>query len=296
MPIKNLTDRETLKPRFPRIGKLRKGAEKSGNKPGDDLDHFRFTSDNENAVQAFRDVYGDNPRVVNAVMCYHDYDNCFSSWIECWDASGLVFRSDGENWLIWRDGSAYKRGTKPHTDVDGQRIVGRLEFIIPELWDLGYRGSVTLETHSNHDLRHIGGVLLAAESGRESLYGMQFVLRRVQEEISTPGWGERADKRSKAKKWLVKLEPPWKSLPMDAPQMHFIEETTGEITDDVIDNTPFNSPDEAVSWGFTQGCFNAHVHAENAYKKLRDEHKPHTAQEMAALWRADVARRVEEME
>ena len=53
MPIKGLTDRKSLKPRLPSLGKLRKGAEKTANKPGADLAYFRFTSDNPEVVEAF---------------------------------------------------------------------------------------------------------------------------------------------------------------------------------------------------------------------------------------------------
>jgi len=208
MPIKNLTDRATLKPRLPVIGKLRKGGEKTAGGYGPDLDHFRFTADNPDVVTAFRELYGASPRVVNVVMYYETYEECFSTWIERWDASGLVFRSDGENWIIWREGETYRRGTKAHKDHSDQNIVGRLSVVIPEMWYAGHRGTITLETHSNHDLRNIGAVLLAAEQSATTLRGMAFTLRRVQEQISVPGWGDRKGQRSKVKKWLVKLEPP----------------------------------------------------------------------------------------
>lgn len=237
MPIKNLTDRQTLKPSFPRLGKLRKGGEQKTNKEGkkifgDDLEYFRFTSHNPDVVEAFNEIYGNEPRIVNAVMCYHTYEECFSSWIECWDASGLVFRSDGEHWVIWREDDKYKRGKRAHTDGKGQSEVGRLEFIIPELWDMGFRGTVTLETHSNHDLRNIGGVLLMAEENSETLRSLPFVLRRVQEEISTPGWGDRKGQRSRTEKWLVKLEPPRQLMVLETPLLAAsVDDVTGEIVD-----------------------------------------------------------------
>jgi len=270
-----LTDRETLKPRFPRIGKLRKGGEKSAQKPGPDLDHFRFTSNNAAAVEAFNKIYGENPRVIRAVLPYHDYDDCFSSWIECWDRSGLVFRSDGEHWVLWRDGAQYKRGKKAHEDREGQKIVGRLEFVIPELWEAGHRGTVTLETHSNHDLRNIGGVLLAAESGRDSLYGMQFVLRRVEEEISTPGWGEREGQRSKTKKWLVKLDPPHQTLLLEEPQHQRLEEPRHAVdveTGEVIEAEPESQPDDSPPNDFptSYGEFVNYVTAHTGYKTASD--------------------------
>ena len=55
----------------------------------------------------------------------------------------------------------------------------------------------------------------------------------------------------------------------------------------------FPSPDKAIAWGFEQGPFQALQHARNAYNKLKREKSPATAREMAALWVADVDRRLE---
>lgn len=240
MPIKDLTDRESLRPRLARLGRLRKGGEKTGNKPGADLDHFRPTFGDPEVQQAFVDAYGEQPRIINLILFYETLEENFSTWIEAWDASGMLFRSDGEYWRVWREGGGYKRGQKPHVDHEDQSIVGRLEFLVPELIQQKFIGTVTLETHSNHDLRNIASVLLAAEQERGSLRGAEFVMRRVQEEISIPGWGERKGKRSKAKKWLVKLEPPRRmfeamlEVPMaERPALESgVDETTGEIVEE----------------------------------------------------------------
>lgn len=57
---------------------------------------------------------------------------------------------------------------------------------------------------------------------------------------------------------------------------------------------PFPSPAAAVAWALAQGVFEHTRHAKAAYDKLKQEHKPKTAGEMAGLWRADVARRASE--
>ncbi len=59
MTIVGLTD--DVAPRFPRLGKLRKGDEKpeNGKAPGKDTDHFRFDSPDEKIAQAFIAAYGD---------------------------------------------------------------------------------------------------------------------------------------------------------------------------------------------------------------------------------------------
>jgi hypothetical protein len=61
-----------------------------------------------------------------------------------------------------------------------------------------------------------------------------------------------------------------------------------------LDNGAFESPEAAIAWGVDQGVFKALQHAQNAYKKLKGEHEPKSAKEMAAWWRADVARRYAE--
>lgn len=208
MAIIGLTDRTTLRPRLPRLGKLRKGGEKSKNKRGVDLNYFRLAAESDEVLAAFNAAYGDKPQLVNIVLFHETLEENFETWIEAWDASGLIFRSDGENYHIWREGSEYKRGLKPHEDVDGQSIVGRLEFVVPELLQQGFVGTITMETHSNHDLRNIAAVLAVAERENNGLRGCPFILRRVEREISVPGFGDREGKRSKVKKWLVTLEAP----------------------------------------------------------------------------------------
>jgi len=244
MPIKGLTDRASLKPRLPRLGKLRKGGEKTANKPGPDLDHFRFTSDNPEVVEAFIAAYGDTPRIINCVMFYDTVEENFDSWVEAWDATGMIYRSDKENYLIWRDGDKYSKTPKPHIDTDDQFEVGRLTILVPELIEAGFVGTVTMETHSNNDLRNITSSLYAAEAQGKGLRGTRFLLKRVQESIGTPGFGKTAGKRTRTNKWLVKLELPqqlWTMLdaPDELPQLeNGIDTETGEIVDDYDEDDP----------------------------------------------------------
>lgn len=55
--------------------------------------------------------------------------------------------------------------------------------------------------------------------------------------------------------------------------------------------TGFSGPQEAIAWGYEQGCFNDAVHAQNAYEELKRTHQPQSAPEMWALWLAEVERR-----
>lgn len=218
MPIIGFTD--TITPRFPRLGKLRKGGEmieKDGKKiVGPDLDHFRFASDREEITSAFQAVYGDAPRNIQVYIPYATPSEAFSTWCEVWGSSGLIHRCDGKNMFIWLEGDKYIKGSKPcmgghEKDDPLNDAIGRLDMIIPELIEAGYVGYVTLETHSKHDILGILSVLEKVYETRIDnplgLRGILFNLRRTQEAISVPGWGKREGKRSQSDKWLVRIEP-----------------------------------------------------------------------------------------
>jgi len=56
----------------------------------------------------------------------------------------------------------------------------------------------------------------------------------------------------------------------------------------------FPNPETAIAWAVDQKAFESIPHARNAYDKLKRESDPETAQEMAALWVADVRARLGE--
>ncbi len=56
----------------------------------------------------------------------------------------------------------------------------------------------------------------------------------------------------------------------------------------------FSGPQEAIAWGYEQGCFNDAVHAQNAYDELKREHRPKSAAAMWDLWVAEVEKRSQE--
>lgn len=209
-PIYGLTT--DIKPRFPRLGKLKKGGEKVKGGYGPDLDHFRFTSDSPEILEAFQEAYGEKPVSIPVYIPAETPEEAFPTWAELWGASGLVHRCDGQNMTIWLEGGKYLNGSKPcpggHRDGDPKNdAVGRLGLILPGLIEAGYVGTVTLETHSKNDIIGILSVLQATYNARHDLRGILFNLRRVQESITTPGFGDRKGQRSRTNKWLVRLEP-----------------------------------------------------------------------------------------
>jgi hypothetical protein len=224
MAIKGLTHRA---PSFPEVGILRKGGPKTqANRPGPDLDHFRFmptSDDREGAAvaEAFHSAYGGEPRLVNVCLPFRSTDECFEAWNEHWVAGGLVHRCDGETCVLWRtEDGGYSREPKPCPG--GCKPSGRLKVIVPELRRLAY---VTVLTTSVHDVMHLDKQLRALEGLRGDLRGIPLQLRRRKVSISTPG---RDGKRIRRDKWLLSIEaaPSWVDLQLAAQE----EAATPQLT------------------------------------------------------------------
>jgi len=229
MTIKGLTDDVT--PRFPRLGKLRKGGEKTSTGFGPDLNHFRFTSERPDVAEAFIEAYGEAPAMLPVFLPYATPQECFQSWKEKWAAGGMQHRCDGVTCEIWlgQDGK-YHRDPKPCPG--GCEEVGRLELILPHLWLAGFVGFVTLETHSINDIlaisQSLGLAYLLRQNGNLDLRGMEFTLRRVPEKISVPGFGNNQGKRQRVEKWMVKIEPATSWVMLEAPQAIGLQLPSGE--------------------------------------------------------------------
>src|SRR5262245_15496591 len=210
MAIKGLTDRG---PALPQIGVLRKGAPKpqNGNKPGADLKHFRFDTDDEEAAARFKEVYRDEPVAIRVFVPFNTTDENFEAWREAWTASSLQHRCDGETTVR----RLLPNGTytdEPKPCPGGCKQVGRLKVIIPELKRWAF---VTVLTTSVHDILQIHANLQALESARGDLRGIPLILKRSPREISTPA---EIGKRARREKWLLTIEaqPQWVELQLAA--------------------------------------------------------------------------------
>lgn len=210
--IKGLTDKDSIKPQFPLSGRLRKGAEKQNGKVGQDLNHFRFTSDDPAVAALFEKVYGTEPQQLRVYLPYEKPEDNFEASCEIWSTTGLVHRCDGETMSIWRDGDKYVRGSKPctggHKDDDPLNdATARLFLLLPDLILAGHVGYVMMTTKSKHDIKSIMSSLFEVYNNGGDLRKAEFLLRRVLTEISTPGYGKQKGKRSRTRKWLVQLIP-----------------------------------------------------------------------------------------
>jgi len=209
MPIIGLTqDTKAIAEGLPIIGKLRKGSPKSSNKPGKDLDHFRFTPNAEyiemGAQDAFHDIYGKTPAMFqNVWIVSDDIDEAFSTWLEWWTANEtLQLRTNGVT-VVREYKADLGVNSKPIGYVDSERPVlpvelenckevGRLNIMLPELIEaLGVIGVVTVETHSKNDILNLHRYLTMVKRMYGKLIGIPYMFGRVDKEISTPGWTKR---------------------------------------------------------------------------------------------------------
>lgn len=233
MPIYGLSDQAaTIK----EIGRIRKGGPKTEYKPGPNLDYFRvtFRDDELEAQKTFVDVYGEHPVFINLRLAFDTIPENWFAWYTCYLKGGQLGMADGKKWHYLRDyrsqkvliknGELTNLGVEAGISLDFNkedavyfyysrkqkkdmpvyaRPEGRLSVMIPEL---GRFVSMTLLTHSLHDIGHIEGALKFIES-RSKLLGvpMSFIpltLSRQTEQISKP----MDNGRGMVDEWLVKLE------------------------------------------------------------------------------------------
>ena len=218
MPIFGWTDRGAS---FPKIGVIRKGAPKpkTGNRPGADLEHFRFDTGDERAGQMFAAAYGLEPREINVYFPHATPEENFQTWQEEYTASSLKHRCDGQTCVLWLDEQTGKYQQTPKPCPGGCKATGRLSVIIPELQRFAY---VTVGTTSVHDIMRITENLEAYFALRGDLRGIPFVLKRTPEMISTPG-----DKgRVRREKWLLSVEalPEWVHLQLQGIRQQALEQ------------------------------------------------------------------------
>lgn len=215
MPIVGLTDNVSAE--FVTVGRLRKGAKKNGNKPGADLEWFRFTSEIPGIEEAFYAAYPAEPTEVRVVLPAPTTDEVFSAWKEEWGGSlTLKHRCDGVHVVRrWNEKTGEYEDFAPGEGPEcpgGCSITARLRLIIPELVAAGYVGEITFVTGSKHDITALLGSIKRIEQERHAagstLMWFPCVLKRVSQEVSSPAWeGEPVGKRHKVIKSLVKLFP-----------------------------------------------------------------------------------------
>jgi hypothetical protein len=192
MPIIGVTDEATLEERrgYPEVGRLRKGAAKPERGPGRELPYFRFTSNNPQFVQAFEKQFGKEPTRFFVRLPYLTAEKNFSTWVEKWDKSKLVWRGNGvqtvRRWMV--DHYSDKEADQVAQPDDKEaRWTGRLSVVFPQLFDAGMVGVVVLATTGKHDCIRLASALHFYERGLGNLEGLEVCLYREAIEHTEPG-------------------------------------------------------------------------------------------------------------
>ena len=231
MPIKGLTDRNSVQKRFDRLGVIRKGVMHSDGTM-EDLDYFRFVPTKgpyaDDLMRIWIDSYGEKPTNIEVFLMYPTVEENWKTWMEAYGKTGLKFRCDGEYWVQWRkddltferDYDLRQRKICPYcseemerTKADpGDKAVGYLSVMLVPFFENAFTGMITVHTTSLNDLANISSALAAtyeeaANHGR-NLKGIPFNLMRVPEMVQTRYKNRDGDYVKKAvEKYMLHLMP-----------------------------------------------------------------------------------------
>lgn len=183
MPIKKLKRNEGSN--FPNLGKLFKGGKKRTNANGKeimglDLKHFRFESQDLDAMKMFETAYGKEPTSIDVYLVHPTPDESFQFWQEEYRGGNLMHRCDGETCVMHRLPNG-QMSSDPKPCPGNCKQVGRMSVIIPQLMRFAY---VTVETHSKLDILQLQDNLNAAYSKLGDLTKIPFVLSRRDRDIT----------------------------------------------------------------------------------------------------------------
>jgi hypothetical protein len=218
MAIKGMTDRVSLGlVGLPNIGALRKGDKNKNGQFGDDLDHFRFTSNRPGVEDAFYAYYAGGDRtskeLLRSVFVYLPYaepEQNFQTCKEAYTAGAFMHRCDGEVMSSWRNKEGIVVTNDPRPCTGGCKEIGRLCVMLPGLWKQGYIGYVNIETHAKNDLPSIMKTLWDMYERRQlkglDLRDLAFIVRRVPELISTPKSAKEPSKRVRREKYWAEMQ------------------------------------------------------------------------------------------
>lgn len=231
MPIQGLT---TGRARFAELGRLRKGAPKDANRPGKDLQGFRFDSPDPIVSKVFTEAYGVEPTQINVYLPHATPNDNLMAYRELRNHSGLLHRCDGKYCYAYDKITGILERTTtpcPCADMPDQvpykdgliknqnkcQPVGRLQVIVPELQRFGY---VLLGTTSKLDIIHLSEELQAIYEMVGTLQGIPLVLYRRPEQVSSPA--NQAGQRRQQIKYMchIQISPEYAAQKFNAMQQH----------------------------------------------------------------------------
>ena len=230
MPIKGLTDRNSVQKRFDRLGVIRKGVMHSDGTM-EDLDYFRFVPKEgpyaKDLTRVWNQTYGNKPTNIEVFLMYPGVEENWKTWMESYGKTGLKFRCDGEYWVQWRrDDLTFERdydlrqkkvcpycsGEIERTKKDpGDKAVGYLSVMLVPFFENGFTGTITVHTTSLNDLANISSTLsatyeIAVNHGKD-LRGIPFQLMRTPEMVQSRYEYKGEFVKKAVEKWMLHLMP-----------------------------------------------------------------------------------------
>jgi len=147
------------------IGKIFKGAEKTGNRPGANLNYFRFVPtpgvSAERVAEIWEQFYGDQPKEIQIFFKHDNIDQLIDDWYSEFGTGGLLkTKCDGETITEWRDDRGVYHLNEPKPcrapnspkGCDKCRASALIKFGMPEFRYMGYSGNIELSTTSINDI------------------------------------------------------------------------------------------------------------------------------------------------
>lgn len=164
MTIKRYSPTERS-PRIQPIGKIFKGEKKTGNRPGANLDYFRFVPtpgvSAERVAEIWEQFYGDQPKEIQIFFKHDNIDSLIDDWYSEFATGGLLkTKCNGETITEWRDDRGVYHLNEPKPcrapnspkGCDKCRASALIKFGMPEFRYMGYSGNIELSTTSINDI------------------------------------------------------------------------------------------------------------------------------------------------
>lgn len=213
---------------LPRLGKLHKGAEKTQRRRDDgkvveqvgrDLTYFRmaFAEGYEHLSADFAQMYGTEPTSFPVMFNGDTVHDVLDAWYEEWDGAGTMFhRCTGTHQVVSYNLKTGYYDDKPQACIMPAcrcKEVARLELIFPDfIAHTGEMGTITLETHSEADIRTLIARLSSFQANYGTLRGVPMILFRAPKEVSAPKvekGGKRTGERVKVRRAMIdiKIDP-----------------------------------------------------------------------------------------
>lgn len=202
MPIQKYLNTTSSGSGLARIAKLHKGLPKSKKKResdgkeieivGRDTDYFRvvFADGYEHLSADFTQMYGEKPTQLPVMLNADTALEALDFWYEDYDSRGtMLHRCDGVNQAVCYNASTgyYEHNQPCITPSCTCKQVARLELVLPEFTMLtGVMGTITMETHSDQDIRTLIARLTTYANLFGTLRGVPLILYRAKKDTSSP--------------------------------------------------------------------------------------------------------------